>query len=112
MKKETREKRVFGLLEFVTFFPSIAGFFSAAAILLIQCWRWLQTGEWQKAPMGEFLPKELTEWAIAKEGGLLWLKKIVLSLLSLHASLWFFAAGLVCTLFLYEMAKPMLKGRE
>jgi len=96
-------------LKFITFFPAIAGLLMAFVVLYGQFWRWLHAGEWPEAPLAQFVPQELVKWAVAKEGGLLGLKKLVLTLLSLHASLWFFTAGLLCTLLLYEITKPWLK---
>ena len=111
MEREARRKEpLVKLIEFITFFPGIAGLLMASGVLLSQFWGWLHTGEWHEAPIAQFLPQELVKWAVAGEGGLTGLKKLVLTLLSLHASLWFFTAGLLCSLLLYEIAKPWLKG--
>ncbi len=107
---EKRKATFVKVLEFITFSPAMAGLLVASGVLLGQFWGWLQTGEWQEAPFAEFVPQGLVKWAVAKEGGLLGLKKLVVTLLSLHASLWFFTAGLFCSLLLYEIAKPWLKG--
>ena len=111
MQSEEKRKATFvKVLEFITFFPAIAGLLVASGVLVGQFRGWLQTGEWKEAPIAQFVPPGLVKWAVAKEGGLLGLKKLVLTLLSLHASLWFFTAGLFCSLLLYEVAKPWLKG--
>jgi hypothetical protein len=107
---ESRDKSLTKILEYITLGPAIVGTISALGVLMIQAWRWLHTGEWEQAPLADFLPRELVVWALAKEGGMLGVKRIVLTLLSLHASLWFFAGGILCTLLLYEMAKPVLKN--
>ena len=110
MEREERRKDTFvKALEFVTFFPLIAGLLVASGVLLSQFWKWLHTGDWPAAPIAQFVPQQLVKWAAEKEGGMLGLKKLVLTLLSLHASLWFFAAGLVCTLLTYEIAKSWLR---
>jgi len=96
-------------LKFITFFPVGAGTFMAILIFLTQYWKWFQTGEWPGAPLADFVPRELISWAADKQGGLLALKKMVLGLLSLHASVWFFVTGCVCTIVLYEITKPWLK---
>ena len=111
MQRETRRKDTFvKVLEFMTFFPAIAGLLVASGVLLGQFLKWKNTGEWQEAPIAQFVPQGWVKWAVAQEGGLLALKRLLLALLSLHASLWFFTAGIVCTLFLYEIAKPWLKA--
>ena len=110
MAREAGNKETFvKILEFITFFPGIAGLLVASGVLLGQVWHWVNTGEWQAAPIAQFVPQGLLRWAVQKEGGLFGLKKLVQTLLSLHASLWFFAVGLICTLLLYEIAKPWLK---
>ncbi len=81
----------------------------ALITLLIQYWKWFQTGEWQGAPLVGFVPHGLVKWAAAKQGGFLGLKQLVLGLLSVHASIWFFVSGCLCTFVLYAIAKPWLK---
>ncbi|MEE9120124.1 MAG: hypothetical protein V3U56_02405 [Syntrophobacteria bacterium] len=109
MEKETRDQDLAKKLKFVNLFPAGAGIFMALGILLTQYWKWLQTGEWHGAPMGEFVPQPLVQWAVAKEGGLLGLKEFVLASLSIHASVWFFVTGCVITFILFELTKPLLK---
>jgi len=106
---ETKDTRLARQLKFVTFFPAGAGTFMALSLLLIQYWKWFQTGEWQGAPLAEFVPRGLVQWAVAKEGGLLGFKEIVLAALSIHASVWFFVSGCVITFIFFELTKPLLK---
>jgi hypothetical protein len=106
---ETKEKKFTRQLKFVTFFPAGAGTFMALSLLLIQYWKWFQTGEWPGMPLAEFVPQTLLEWAVANEGGLMRLKEMVLAVLSIHASVWFFVTGCVFTFILFEFAKPLLK---
>jgi hypothetical protein len=108
--EEWRKNRFVKTLEFITLLPGITGLLTAFGVFFGQFWRWLHYGEWKEAPIAQFVPKNLVDWAVAKEGGLLGLKNLVLTLLSLHASLWFFATGLFCSFLLYEIAKPWLKA--
>jgi hypothetical protein len=109
--KETRKSNLVRFFEFVTLAPAILGTFSALALLLIQCWRWWESGVWKPTPLAEFVPPVLVEWAATKDGGIVGLKNLVLSLLSLHASVWFFVGGCLSTLLLSEMAKPWLRDK-
>ena len=109
MENEAREKSLDRKLKFVNLFPVGAGTFMALGILLTQYYRWFQTGEWRGAPMAGFVPQPVIQWAAAKEGGLLGLKEFVLASLSIHASVWFFVTGCVCTFLLMEITKPLLK---
>lgn len=106
---KTKDTRLARQLKIVTFFPAGAGTFMALSILLIQYWKWFQGGEWQGMSLAEFVPQPLFQWAVAKEGGLLGLKKVVLAALSIHASVWFFVTGCVFTFILFELTKPLLK---
>ena len=112
MRYKSSDENLIGLLKVVTLSPVIMGTLAAILVLVIQCWQWWQRGEWQKAPIADFLPLELVEWTVVKEGGVSGLRKLTLSLLSLHASVWFFVGGCVCTLVLYEITKPWLKDRS
>jgi hypothetical protein len=107
--KTNKQKDLIKHLKIITFFPLGAGTFTAILIFLSQYWKWLQSGEWPGAPLAHFMPRELLTWAAEKQEGLLTLKKTVLGLLSLHASVWFFVTGCVCTIVLYEITKPWLK---
>jgi hypothetical protein len=109
VEKETRKQDLAKKLKFIHLFPAGAGTFMAVAIFLSQYWKWFQTGEWHGAPMTEFVPQPLIQWAVAKEGGLLGLKEFVLASLSIHASIWFFVTGCVCTFLLMEITKPLLR---
>ena len=109
VENESRDEGLAKKLKIVNLLPAGAGTFMALGILLTQYWRWFQTGEWHGAPMAEFVPQPLLQWATAKEGGLLGLKEFVLASLSIHASLWFFVSGCVCTYILMEMTRPLVK---
>lgn len=109
VENETRDQSLARRLKFVNLFPAGAGIFMAAGIFLTQYWKWFQTGEWPGAPMAAFVPQPLVQWAATKDGGLLGLKKFVLASLSIHASVWFFVTGCVCTFLLMEITKPLLK---
>jgi len=106
---DTKQERFARQFKFVTFFPAGAGTFMALSILLIQYWKWFQTGEWQGMPLAQFVPQSLIQWAVAREGGLLGLKETVLAALSIHVSVWFFVTGCVFTFILFELTKPLLK---
>jgi hypothetical protein len=97
------------VFEIVTLAPGIGGTILAAGVLLSQCWKWWETGVWHNEPLAGFVPSVLVEWTVMKEGGLLGLRKLVLTLLSIHASVWFFMVGWACTFLLYQLAKPWLK---
>lgn len=109
VENEMRDQGLAKKLKFVNLFPAGAGTFMAVGIFLTQYWKWFQTGEWHGAPMAEFVPQPLIQWAAARDGGLLGLKEFVLAALSIHASVWFFVTGCVCTFLLMEITKPLLK---
>jgi len=108
VSKESRKSNLVRFFEFATLTPAILGSLSAGALILIQGLRWWESGEWKPTPLADFVPPVLVEWAVTKDGGIVGLKKLVLLLLSLHASVWFFVGGCLCTLLLSEMAKPWL----
>ena len=112
VKNETRDQSLARKLKFVNLFPAGAGIFMAAGIFLTQYWKWFQTGEWPGAPMAEFVPQPLIQWATAKEGGLLGLKEFVLASLSIHASVWFFVTGCGCTFLLMEIKHEQYTSRR
>ena len=109
MGNEWRDGGLAKKLKILSLLPAGAGTFMALGILLIQYWKWFQTGEWHGAPMAEFVPQPLLQWAAANEGGLLGLRGFVLASLSIHASLWFFVSGCFCTYILMEITKPLVK---
>ena len=112
MRKESEKSNLIRILEFVTLAPSVVGILFAVGVFLFQCWRWRETGIWKNTPFAEFVPHGLVEWSVTEEGSLLGLKKLVFSLLSVHASAWFFVGGVVCTMLLYEITKPWLKDKS
>ena len=80
----------------------------AALMFVAQFYKWWLTGKWENMPVAEFVPQGLVAWALVDTGGLLGLKKFLLSLLSLHVSVWFFIIGWLCSILVHELTKRWL----
>lgn len=105
-KGKTDEKNIQArLIDILTITPAIVGMVLAALMFVVQFFKWWLTGKWDNMPVAGFVPQGLVEWAVADTGGLLGLKKVFLSLLSFHISVWFFIVGWLCTIMIHELTK-------